>query len=49
MCNECYLCIKCGNGFIDKGDLNSHMERENAQQYGFHVLNVEMGALTRLV
>ena len=49
MCNECFLCIKCGNGFIDKGDSNSHMEREHAQQYVFRVFNVEMGALTRVV
>ena len=44
-----FLCIKSGNRFIDKGDSNSHMEREHAQQYVFCVLNVEMGALTRVV
>ena len=49
MCNECFLCIKCGCEFIDKGDLNSHMEREHAQQYAFRSLNVEVCALTRVV
>ena len=49
MCNECFSCFKCGNGFIDKGDSNSHMEREHAQQYVFWLLNVEMCALTRVV
>ena len=49
MCNECVPGIKCGNGFIDKGDLNSHMEREHAQQYAFRSLNVEVCALIRVV
>ena len=49
MRNERFSCIKCGNGFIDKGDSNSHMEREHAQQYAFRSLNVEVCALIRVV
>ena len=49
MRNERFSCIKCGNGFIDKGDSNSHMEKEHAQLYVFWLLNVEMCALTRVV
>ena len=49
MRNERFSCIKCGNGFIDKGGLISHMEREHAQQYTFRSLNVEVCALIRVV
>ena len=49
MRNERFSCIKCGNGFIDKGDSNSHMEKEQVKQYVFRVLNVETVALIRAV
>ena len=41
-----FPCIKCGNGYFDKGGLNNHIEREYVQQ---NVFCVEMGALIRVV